>query len=216
MAIIIEVFFAYMVLIPFIAFNHFFLFGIFFQGKVSKFLSRILKSGEELKESHYLKFKLFNIIIWSIIGVLYLLSLDNPLSLGGLMVFLAFRSGAGLSRRFIFGIHDLKIMKHHLPDNMTADMVSFMLRFGIFVELLFILTWGLLYQYLSVSVHSLFGIEVNFLTLFLWIAGLIYGALISLIQSIMSKQFLLKNEIGIALMFSGQIIKDRVEEKKNN
>jgi hypothetical protein len=130
------------------------------------------------------------------------------------MVFLAFRSGAGLSRRFIFGIHDIRIMKNHLPDNKGADIASFIVKFGIFIEFLFVLTWGILYQYLSVSVNSLFGIEVNILTLFLWLAGLIYGVLLSVIQSIVSKQILLKNEMGIALMLSGQIIKDKVEEKK--
>jgi len=214
MAFIIELIFGYMIMIPFIMFNLFFLIGSFFQGRVSKFLLKILKANEEIKESHYVKFKILNISIWIIVGILFVLSLDNPFSLGGLMVLLAFRSGASLIRRFIFGIHDVKIMKNHSSKSKVMDMVSFIIKFGVVIELLFILIWGILYQYLNVSVNSLFGIEGNLLTLFLWIAGFLYGFILSVVQSLISKQFLLKNELGIALMFSGEIIKDRVEKKK--
>jgi len=215
MAFTIEIILAYMILIPFIMFNLFFLSGSFFQGRVSKLFLKILKANEEIKESYYVKFKILNITIWIIVGLLFLLSLNNPFSLGGLMVLLAFRSGASLIRRFIFGIHDVKILKDHFSERKSMDMVLFIVRFGVVIELLFMLTWGILYQYLSVSVNSLFGIEVNLLTLFLWIAGFVYGAIFSVIQSLISKQFLLKNELGIALVFSGEMIKDKVEEKKN-
>ena len=210
----IEVIFAYMILIPFFIFNIFFLFGSFFQARVAKLLQKFLKPEKEIKETLYKTFKYLNVFIWIVIGILFFLSLDNPFSLGGLMVFLAFRSGASLSRRFIFGIHDIRIMKRHLPDNKAMDLISFMVKFGIFVELLFMLIWGILYQYLSVAVNSIFGIEVNILTLFLWIGGFGYGLIASIVQSIFSKQFLLKNEIGIALVFSGQIVREKVKEKK--
>ncbi|TFG00529.1 MAG: hypothetical protein EU542_07985 [Promethearchaeota archaeon] len=196
-------------------FNLFFLIGSFFQGRVSNFLLKILKAKEEIKESHYLKFKILNTTIWIIVGILFVLSLDNPFSLGGLMVLLAYRSGASLSRRFIFGIHDVKIMKNHLPENKVVDLASFIIKFGVVIDLLFMLTWGILYQYLSVSVNSLFGIEVNLLTLFLWIAGFVYGLILSVVQGLISKQFLLKNELGIALMFSGEIINKRIKKKKD-
>jgi hypothetical protein len=216
MAFMIEVFFAYMILIPFIVFNIFILFGSFFQARVSKLLQKILKPEKEIKKTLYKTFKFLNVCIWIVIGILFFLSLDNPFSLAGIMVFIAFRSGASLIRRLIFGIHDIRIMKHHLPDNKAMDLVSLMVKFGIFVELLFILIWGILYQYLGVAVNSIFGIEVNFLTLFLWIAGFGYGLIASIVQSIFSKQFLLKNEIGIALVFSGQILREKVEEKKRS
>lgn len=196
-------------------FNLFFLIGSFFQSRVSKLLLRILKKKEEPKESHYLKFKILYSATWIIVGVLFVLSLDNPFSIGGIMVLLAFRSGASLIKRFIFGIHDLRILKKNLPENKVVDMISIIIKFGVFIELLFVLTWGILYQYLNVSINSVFGIGVNIITLFLWIAGFCYGVILSVVQSITAKQFLLKNEIGIALMFSGQIIANKVEKKKN-
>ncbi len=216
MAFIIELIFAYIILAPFILFNLFVLIGSLFQGRVSKFLLKILNAKEEIKESHNVKFKILNGAIWIIVGLLFVVSLDNPFSLGGLMVLLAFRSGTSLSRRFTFGIHDIKIMKRHFPENKVLNLFSFMVKFGIFIELLFVVIWGILYQYLKISINSIFGIEVNILTLFLWIAGFGYGAIFSVVQSIISKQFLLKNELGVALLISGIILRKKVEKKKQS
>jgi len=213
--ITVELIIAYVILIPFIIINIFFSIGSLFQKKVSKFMQKILREEEKFKDSQYKKFKYINILIWIAVGSINVFFLDEPISLGALIVFLAFRSGATLSKRFIFGIHDVKIMKHHLSDKKTTKIISFMLRIGIIVELLFLLIWGILYQYLSVSIKTTFGIEVNILAILLWITGFIYGIILSVIQSSLSKQFLLKNEIGIALVLSGEIIKERIKEKKN-
>jgi len=186
-----------------------------FQKKVSKFLQKTLREEEKFKDSQYKKFKLINFLIWIAVGGIFVIFLDNPLSLGALIVFLAFRGGATLSRRFIFGIHDAKIIKHQLSDKKITKIISLMIRVGIIVELLFVLTWGILYRYLSTSVKTTFGLGVNILTLILWIAGFIFGIVFSAIQSSLSKQFLLKNEIGIALVLSGQTVKGKIKEKRN-
>ena len=214
MAITIDVIIAYGILILFIIINVFFSFGSLVQKKVSKFLQKIIKEEEKFKDSHYKKFKVINFVIWIAVGGINVFFLDTPLSLGALIVFLSFRGGATLSRRFIFGIHDVKIMKHHLSDKKTTKIISLMIKMGIIVELLFVLIWGILYRFLSVSVKTTFGIDVNILSILLWIAGFIYGVILSVIQSRLSNQFLLKNEIGIALVFSGVMVSDKVTEKK--
>jgi hypothetical protein len=178
-------------------------------------MQKILREEEKFKDSQYKKFKYINTLIWIAVGSINVFFLDELISLGTLIVFLAFRSGATLSKRFIFGIHDVKIMKHHLSDKKITKIISFMLKVGIIVELLFLLIWGILYQYLSVSVKTTFGIKVNILAILLWISGFIYGIILSVIQSSLSKQFLLKNEIGIALVLSGETVKERIKEKKN-
>jgi hypothetical protein len=215
MAFVVEIIFAYMVLIPFIVFNLFILVGLFFQGRVVSLIQQFTEPQKAFDGSYYKQFKLFNMIIWIMIGLFFFLILNNPFSIGGIMVLLAFRSGASLSRRFLFGIHDIRIMKKNLSEKKIMKMIIFMVRFVIIIDLLFILIWGILYRYLSVSITSLFGIEVNFLTLFLWVGGIIYGIIIAVIQSFISKQFLLKNEIGIALMFSGYKIKSKIVEEKD-
>ncbi|MBY8986626.1 MAG: hypothetical protein KGD65_16255 [Candidatus Lokiarchaeota archaeon] len=214
MTITIEIILAYVILIPFIIISILFSFGSLVQKKVSKFLQKIIKEEEKFKDSQYKKFKVINFVIWIAVGGVNVFFLDNPLSLGALIVFLSFRGGATLSRRFIFGIHDVKIMKDHLSDKKTTKIISLMIKMGIIVELLFVLVWGILYRFLSVSVKTTFGIDVNILTILLWIVGFTYGIIFSLIQSRLSNHFLLKNEIGIALVFSGVMVTDKVEEKK--
>ena len=215
MTITVEVIIAYVILTPFIIINIFFSIGSMFQKNVSKFLQKTLKEEEKFKDSQYKKFKFINFLIWFGVGGISVFLLDNIISLGALIVFLAFRGGVALSKRVIFGIHDVKIMKHQLSDKKITKIISLMIKVGIIVELLFLLILGILYRYLSVSVKTTFGIEVNILAIFLWIAGFIYGIIFSVIQSSLSKQFLLKNEIGIALILSGQIVKGKVKEKKN-
>ncbi len=215
MTLTVELILAYVILIPFIIINIFFSFGSIFQKKVSKFLQKILREEEKFKDSQYKKFKYINFLIWFAVGGINVFLLDNPISLGALIVFLAFRGGATLSKRFIFGIHDVKIIKHQSSDKKITKIFSLMIEVGIIVELLFLLIWGILYHYLSVSVKTTFGMEVNILAILLWSAGFIYGIIFSAIQSSLSKQFLLKNEIGIALVLSGQTVKEKVKEKKN-
>ncbi len=215
MTITVEVIIAYVILTPFIIINIFFSIGSMFQKKVSKYLQKTLREEEKFKDSQYKKFKFINFLIWFGVGGISVFLLDNIISLGALIVFLAFRGGAALSKRVIFGIHDVKIIKHQLSDKKITKIISLMIKVGIIVELLFLLILGILYRYLSVSVKTTFGIEVNILAIFLWIAGFIYGIIFSVIQSSLSKQFLLKNEIGIALILSGQIVKGKVKEKKN-
>ena len=209
-----EVIIAFIILIPFVMISIFISFGSLFQKKVSKFLQKIIKEEEKFKDSQFKKFKVINFIIWIAVGSINVFFLDNILSLGALIIFLSFRGGATLTRRFILGIHDVKIMKHHFSDKKTTKIISFMIKLGILTELLFVLIWGILYRFLSVSLKTSFGMEANILALLLWIAGFIYGIIVSGIQSKLSNEFLLKNEIGIALVFSGVIIKNKAEEKK--
>ena len=216
MAFAVEIIFAYMVLIPFIMFNLFILVGLFFQGRVASLIQKFTEPLKVSNGSYYKQFKLINMIIWIMIGIFFFLTLNNPFSIGGIMVLLAFRSGASLSRRFIFGIHDIRLIKKNLSENKVVKLINFMFRFAIIIDLLFVLTWAILYRYLSVSITSLFGIEVNFLTLFLWVGGIVYGFIIAVVQSVIAKQFLLKNEVGIALMFSGQTIKEKIIGEKDS
>ena len=211
MAFSVELMLAFMILIPIIIINLLLLMGTLFQKILSSFLQKIFKVEENFKESENKLFKRINLIIWIAIGTINVIYLDNPVSLGAIFIFLAFRSGTTLSKRFIFGIHDVKTMKFHLPDSKTTNILSLIVKVSIVIELLFVLAWALLYKYLSVSIQSNLGIEVNILAILLWLSGLIYGIIFSVIQSHFSKQILLKNEIGIALMLSGEGFKQKVK-----
>ena len=211
MSISVEIILAFIILIPFIIINLFLWIGALFQKVLSSFLQKFFKVDEKSKEPKNKLFKWINFIIWVAIGTIFVLYLDNPVSLGAIFIFLAFRSGTTLSKRFIFGIHDIKTMKSHLPDSKTTRIASSIVKVSIVLELLFVFSWGLLYKYLSVSIKSNLGIEVNMLIIILWVSGLIYGIIFSVIQSHFSKQILLKNEIGIALILSGEAVKEKIK-----
>ena len=214
MTLTIDLMIAFIILIPFVMISVFISFGSLFQKKLAKFLQKIIKEEEKVKDSQFKKFKIIHFIVWIAVGGINVFYLDSILSLGALIIFLSFRSGATLSRRFVLGIHDVKIMKQHFSDNKISKILSFMIKLGIVIELLFVLIWGILYRFLSVSVKSSFGIEVNLLAFLLWSAGFVYGCIFSAIQSKLSNQFLLKSELGIALVFSGEVVKDKIEAKK--
>jgi len=211
MSFSVELILAFIILIPFIIINLFLWIGALFQKVLSSFLQKAFKVEEKFKKPKNKLFKWINFIIWISIGTINVLYLDNPVSLGAIFIFLAFHSGTTLSKRFVFGIHDIKAMKFHLPDSKTTNIASFIVKVSIVLELLFVLSWALLYKYLSVSIKSNLGIEVNILLLILWGSGLIYGIIFSVIQSSFSKQILLKNEIGIALMLSGEGFKGKIK-----
>ncbi len=211
MSFSIELILAFIILIPFIIINLFLWIGALFQKALSSFLQKVLKVEEKFKEPKKKIFKWINLFIWITIGTINVIYLDNPVSFGAIFIFLAFHSGTTLSKRFIFGIHDIKTMKSHLPDSKTTRIASTIVKVSITLEILFVFSWGLLYKYISVSIKSNLGIEVNLLIIILWVSGLIYGIIFSVIQSHFSKQILLKNEIGIALLLSGEVTKEKIK-----
>jgi len=216
MTSIINLFLVYIILIPFIIMNLFISFGSFFQNRLAKFFQKLIKTEKNLENSHERAFKILNFLIWVIIGLIGILLLENLFSLGTLFVFLAFRSGATLSKRFIFGIHDIKVMKNNFSEGKITKIISRIVEIAIFTELLYLLAWAIFYRALNTSVKTIFEIEGSIFILFIWLIGLLYGIIFSLIQTIFSKGFLLKNEIGIALLVSGELFKNKINETKDS
>ena len=215
MSDLIELIIAGIILTPVILINIFFAIGSLFQMLVSHFTQKIFKTEDEFKSSSRKVFSIVNVIIWILVGGINVYFLDEPFSLGGIIVFLTFRSGYTLSKRFIFGIHDSRILKKKYEGKITK-ILSSLVKIGIIIEMLFLLLIAILYRYLSISFKTSLGIEVNILVIALLISGFIYGIVSSSILSSRTSQFLSKNEIGIALLLSGEIAKDKIENKKKS
>ena len=215
MADLIELIIAGIILTPIILINIFIAIGSLFQNVVSHFTHKILKTEDEFKSSSRKVFSIVNVIIWIIVGGINVYLLDEPFSLGGIIVFLTFRSGITLSKKLIFGIHDSRILKKKYEGKITK-ILSSLVKMGIIIEMLFLLLITILYKYLSNSFKTSLGIDVNILVIVLWISGFIYGIITSMILSSRSDQFLSKNEIGLALLLSGEIVKDKIENKKKS
>jgi len=215
MSDLIELIIAGIILTPVILINIFFAIGSLFQKLVSHFTQKIFKTEDEFKSSSRKVFSIVNVIIWILVGGINVYFLNEPFSLGAIIVFLTFRSGNTLSKRFIFGIHDSRILKKKYEGKITK-ILSSLVKIGIIFEMLFLLLIAILYRYLSISFKTSLGIEVNILVIVLLISGFIYGIISSSILSSRTSQFLSKNEIGIALLLSGEIAKDKIDNKKKS
>lgn len=215
MSELIELIILVIILTPILLINIFFAIGSLFQNLVAHFTQKIFKIKDEFKSSSRKVFSLVNGTIWIIVGGINIYFLDEVFSLGAIIVFLAFRSGYTLSKRFIFGIHDSRILKKKYKGNITK-ILSRLVKIGIIIEILFLLLIAILYRYLSISFKTSLGIEVNILVILLLVSGFIYGFFTSTIFSSRTSQFLSKNEIGIALLLSGEIAKQKIETKKKS
>lgn len=195
--------------------NIFFAIGSLAQKLVSRLTQKIFKTEGEFKSRARKTISIINIVIWIGVGGANVFFLDEPFSLGAIIVFLTFRSGFTLSKRFIFGIHDSRILKDKYQGKITK-ILSSLVKIGIIIEMLFLILLAISYRSLSTSIKTSLGIEVNILVFVLWISGFIYGIISSMILSYHTNQFLSKNEIGIALLLSGEIVKEKIENKKKS
>jgi len=175
-------------LTPVILINIFLAIGALFQKLVTHFMQKIFDTEKEYKSSSRKVFSSVNLIIWIIVGGINVYFLDKPFSLGAIIVFLTFRSGYTLSKRIIFGFHDSRILKKKYKGNITK-ILSGLIKTGIIIEMIFLLLLAILYK---------------------------YGIISTLLLSSRTPQFLSKNEIGIALLLSGETVKDKIDTKRKS
>ncbi len=202
---------AYLLLIPFILLNILLTLARFFAARLTAFTQKYLNLDVPYETSRERTFNIVFTLCWLIIGIYSALQLDNPISLSGFMVFLAFRSGSTLGRRVIYGFHDSKVIKATTEEKQLSSIISLAFKIGLIAEGLFLLAWGILYKVLSISIKLTFGMNVNLFMIILWVGGLIFGVAFGLIRSRIAKGFLLKDEIIIVLLFSGKLVEEKVK-----
>lgn len=216
MTTFINILLAYIILIPFIIINLFFSLGYFFQKRVAKIVHENVERGKKLEKTYNNLFRNLNILIWLVVGLITIFLIEDPISLGTLFVFLAFRSGATFSERIILGIHDIKTMKKNFSNGKLANIIPLIIKISIILELLFLLAWTVFYQSLNVYVKTLFNLQGSLFVILVWGVGLFYGIVFSVIHTVVSDGFLLKNQIGIALLLSGELVKSKIKAKKDS
>jgi hypothetical protein len=193
--------------------NLLFSIGNFFQNKIGEVLYKHVDIENERENRYETVLKTINILIWIGAGFLGILFLENPVSFEAIFVFLAFRNGATLSKRFVFGLHDTRIIKKTFSKDRITRIISKIIIISIVLELSFLLAWGVVYQSIDAYVKTFFGIDGNMFVFLIWMKGLIYGILFSFIQSRFSNDFLLKDEIGIALLVAGELFRQKLDDK---
>ncbi len=133
--------------------------------------------------------------VWLVVGVLSLL-ISKPPSIFTLFVFLAFKGGADLGAKVIFGVHDLRKFRKR---TIMGHMVFMAVLVAAVPSILFLLTWKLFYQLLLSASAGLLGVSVSRLSLYLWVGGVIFGAAFGAVRSRGEEGILLRGELALVM-----------------
>ncbi len=134
-------------------------------------------------------------VTWLAVGALSLL-VSRPPSIFTLFIFLAFKGGADLGAKLLYGIHDLRMLK-------SGTIVKGALFMAIVVaalpSILFLLTWKLFYQILLSVSAGLLGASVSRVSFYLWLAGMIFGVVFGAVRSKGEEGILLRGELALVM-----------------
>ncbi|WP_457752597.1 hypothetical protein [Thermococcus sp.] len=133
-------------------------------------------------------------------------SFKNTNILLGLLTFLTFRNGATISKKLIYGIHDANLIKESAGDKKILGLINRAVGLGILSEILFLFLfiWALSYRAITIGMNALLRLGLNELVLYLWIAGVVFGAVFGMFIAHNNKGILLQNEVMLVLLFAGK------------
>ncbi len=188
----------YLLLIPFIAISLTvsaarLLFSV--TGRVMVKLLRI-----SIPENEKKRYEPLFTVIWVMVGVYAARQLENTNPLVLILTFLTFRNGANITRKFIYGLHDMALVKEHAGRSLMGRAV----RLGILTEVLFLLIWAVSYRVITIGIRVLSGTGFSVFILCLWIAGALFGAVFGMLIARNNRGILLRDEILTVLLFSGK------------
>ncbi len=123
--------------------------------------------------------------------------------------FLAFRSGANVTRVLVYGLHDRKIVEEH-GGGKVLGVVARATGLSLLLETVFILAFALAYKALSIALKPGFG--ANTFILYLWLSGLLFGLLFGWFIAKNNRGILLRNAIATVGFFALRKGKRKADE----
>ncbi len=143
-------------------------------------------------------------LIWLAVGIWGALKLWSW-SLTGLAAslfgFLAFRSGANITRTLVYGLHDQKIIEEYTEEGAVLGIIGMATKLSLLLETLFIVAFALAYKALSVTLNPS-GMSAKGLILSLWLAGLVFGLLFGWFIARNNRGILMRNAIALVGFFT--------------
>lgn len=173
-------------------------------GKLAKKALRV-----ELPENEKKNLERLFTPIWVIVG-LYGLWKVRWDYLAMLFAFLAFRSGANVSRLLVYSHHDGKILGE-IRGRLLGTLAR-ATKLGLLLEGIFVLALALSYKALS-TVSTQRSSAGTFL-IELWLAGLVFGFVFGWLIARNNRGILLKDQILLVLLFAGKKGVEKTEETK--
>ncbi|GAB6136423.1 hypothetical protein [Thermococcus prieurii] len=126
-----------------------------------------------------------------------------------LFAFLAFRSGANVSKLLVYSHHDGKILRN-LRGRFLGTLAR-VTRLGLLLEGTFILALALAYKALSALSTSRGPVGIFILKL--WLLGLLSGFAFGGLVARNNGGILLRDQIALVLLFAGKKTAEKAEEK---
>ncbi len=162
-----------------------------FQSLVSRGVAKVLDAP--IAKRNWLDW-LFT-TVWLAVGAMSLL-VSRPPSIFTLFVFLAFKGGADLGAKMIFGLHDLRKLKGR---TILRHMVFMAVLVASVPSILFFLTWKLFYNFLLSVSAVLLEVSVSKLSFYLWAGGVVFGVAFGAIRSWGEEGILLRGELALVM-----------------
>ena len=200
---------ALMLLLAFIGINIAVGLGRLFGRFAGVTLRRVL--GVDLPENEKKGLERLFTLVWVPIGIWAFLRLWNwSVSgiAGAVFGFLAFRSGANLTRTLVYSIHDRKILEEH-GEGRLLSVIGKATGLSVLLEGTFAFSFALAYKLLSATITP--GRSANQFILLLWLGGLAFGLFFGWFIARNNKGILLRNAILVVGFFAAKKGKSKVD-----
>lgn len=138
-----------------------------------------------------------------LLGLYALASGQQGFGIGSLalvvLLAVAFRNGADLSRTIIYARHDAAVIRARSGEVPVGRLLGPILALSVSGNALFLGLWAVLYYVIQEGTKLAAGVSVNRWALLLWGLGLVMGGLLSRAVARREGRFLLRDELGVGL-----------------
>ena len=172
-----------------------------------KFLTKAFRINLPPNEKKTME-RLFT-VIWLAVGIYGALKVRWDI-LAMVFAFLAFRSGANVSRTLVYSIHDGKIIEKHVRDSRALGIMSRAVRISLLLEGLFVIAFALAYKVLSTTAGPAKG-SASIFIVELWILGLVFGVVFGWMIARNNEGILLENQMAVVWFFTGKKGREKTE-----
>jgi len=150
-------------------------------------------------------------IVWIAIGAWAFWQLKNISWIAALFGFLAFRSGANITKTLVYGLHDQRLIGEYTEESRALGIVGTATKLSILLETVFVVAFALAYKAFSVTL-SPNGMSANTFILSLWLGGLAFGLLFGWFTARNNHGILLQNAIATVGFFATRKDKEKTDE----
>lgn len=213
-------------LAPLIGLNVLVSIGKSFSEKVGPLVGRLVKEEVALSPQQEHRFKRLDRLfqfVWLVVGAaaaVFLLARAGPSgalavigTIGGAVgIFIAFKSGAMLTRFVAYAFHDRAVVREKAGQIPLGGLISKAIVPGIAANAVFLLVWALLFRVANVAVKGIGEAGANWLPIGLWLGGLVFGYVYGIWRSGEDPRFLLRDDFGV-VAFMGIMKADKERQK---